>query len=100
MNIYAIDIENAFMEHPAVNECAAIGVPDPRWGETPVLAVLPTAESPIDVEELRQWGNQRLAGYQRVSRVVLRDDFPRKTYGKISKLELREEILGGQPLTS
>jgi long-chain acyl-CoA synthetase len=93
MNIYAIDIENVFMAHPEVNECAAVGLPDPRWGETPVLAVIPTAGTTIDADALRTWGNARLGGYQRVSRIVLRAELPRKTYGKISKQELREQLL-------
>jgi acyl-CoA synthetase (AMP-forming)/AMP-acid ligase II len=97
MNVYATDVENAFMAHPQVDECAAVGLPHPRWGETPVLAVIPTAGSTVDAEVLRAWGNERLAGYQRVSRIVLRAELPRKTYGKISKQELREQLLAELP---
>jgi acyl-CoA synthetase (AMP-forming)/AMP-acid ligase II len=98
INIYAADIEAVFMTHPDVGECAAIGVPDRKWGETPVLVVLPREGSTLDAETLRTWGNTRLAKYQRVSRLVLRDELPRAVYGKVAKQELREEFGSGGAL--
>jgi long-chain acyl-CoA synthetase len=92
INIFAADIEAVFMEHPAVRECAAIARRDEKWGETPVLAVIAAHGAQLDPEELRTWGNERLAKYQRVSEIVPRDDFPRATYGKVSKAQLREEL--------
>ena len=95
INIYAVDIESVFMAHPEVSECAAIGVPDEKWGETPVLVVLLRPGATIDDETLRAWGNERLAKYQRVSRVVIREELPRAVYGKVAKQELREEFGSG-----
>jgi acyl-CoA synthetase (AMP-forming)/AMP-acid ligase II len=83
------------MAHPEVSECAAIGVPDEKWGETPVLVVLLRPGATIDDETLRAWGNERLAKYQRVSRVVIREELPRAVYGKVAKQELREEFGSG-----
>jgi acyl-CoA synthetase (AMP-forming)/AMP-acid ligase II len=99
INVYAADIEAVFMEHPAVHECAAVARRHEKWGETPVLAIIAAEGETPDIEELRTWGNERLAKYQRVTEVVLRDDFPRATYGKVSKQKLREE-LDGEPVTS
>jgi acyl-CoA synthetase (AMP-forming)/AMP-acid ligase II len=87
INVYAVDIEDVFMEHPAVRECAAVARRDDKWGETPVLAVI--AAAALEADELRAWGNGRLAKYQRVSEVVVMEDFPRATYGKVSKQQLR-----------
>lgn len=98
INIYAVDIEAVFMAHPEVSECAAIGVPDEKWGETPVLVVLLRPGATVDPETLRTWGNERLAKYQRVSRVVLRDELPRAVYGKIAKQELRDQFGSGGAL--
>ncbi|MCW3010312.1 MAG: o-succinylbenzoate--CoA ligase, partial [Solirubrobacterales bacterium] len=92
INIYAIDIEDVFMRHAAVNEVAAIAVPHEKWGETPLLVVVPKDGAEVDADELRAWGNERLAKYQRVSRVVVVDDLPRATYGKVHKDRLREQF--------
>lgn len=91
LNIFAADIERVFVRHPDVSEAAAIGVPHPKWGETPLLVVIPAPGASIDPESLRAWGNEQLAGYQKVSRVVVRDDVPRAVYGKVAKAALREE---------
>lgn len=92
INIFAVDIEEVFMRHPEVSECAAIGVPDQKWGETPALVVLLRPGASIDAESLRAWGNERLARYQRVSRLLIRDELPRAVYGKVAKAELRQEF--------
>lgn len=95
INVYAVDIEAVFMAHPEVGECAAIAIPDQRWGETPLLVVLLRPGGTVDAETLRAWGNERLAKYQRVSRLVVRDELPRAVYGKIAKQELRDEFGSG-----
>lgn len=98
INIYASDVEAVFMAHPDVSECAAIGVPDEKWGETPLLVVLPRPGVTIDPDALRGWGNQRLAKYQRVSTVVIREELPRAVYGKVAKQQLRDEFGSGGAL--
>jgi acyl-CoA synthetase (AMP-forming)/AMP-acid ligase II len=98
INIYALDIEAVFMAHPAVSECAAIAVPDEKWGETPLLIVLLRPGASLDAETLRAWGNERLAKYQRVRRVVIREELPRAVYGKVAKQELRAEFGSGEAL--
>jgi long-chain acyl-CoA synthetase len=92
LNIFAADIERVFVRHPDVSEAAAIGVPHVKWGETPVLVVIPSSGASIDPETLRSWGNEQLARYQKVSRVVVRDDLPRAVYGKVAKAALRDEF--------
>lgn len=90
LNVFASDIEEVFSRHPDVLEVVAIGVPHPKWGETPLLLAILRAEAQVTAEELRVWGNSQLGRYQRVSAVELREDFPRAQYGKIRKGELRE----------
>jgi long-chain acyl-CoA synthetase len=94
INIYAVDIEDVFMRHPSVKEAAAIAVPHEKWGETPLLVVVAEQDVEVDADELREWGNQRLSKYQRVSRIVVQDDMPRATYGKIHKDRLRQQFAG------
>ncbi|BAH47108.1 class I adenylate-forming enzyme family protein [Rhodococcus opacus] len=98
INIFAVDIEQVFMRHPDVLEVAAIAKPDPKWGETPILIAIPRAGAVITDEELRVWGNDQLAKYQRVSAVIFRDNLPRAVYGKIQKEALRREFGTGAPI--
>ncbi len=90
INVYASDIEDVFMRHPAVAEVAAIGIPHERWVETPLLLVIKREGHDIGEEELREWGNARLGHWQRVSRVEFRETFPRATHDKILKRALRD----------
>jgi long-chain acyl-CoA synthetase len=98
INIFAVDIEQVFMSHPDVSEAAAVGVSDSKWGETPVVAVIPRPGATIDAEQLRDWANQRLAKYQRASRVLIREELPRAVYGKVAKADLRAELGGDDAL--
>ncbi|MBM3491489.1 MAG: AMP-binding protein [Alphaproteobacteria bacterium] len=97
VNIYPIDIEEAFMQHPEVLEVACIGVPHERWGETPILLALMKPGAKVDAAGLLAWGNARLAKYQRVARVEFRASFPRNALDKILKRELREPYWRGRP---
>ncbi|WP_068071530.1 class I adenylate-forming enzyme family protein [Novosphingobium lentum] len=94
INIYAVDIEEVLMAHEAVGEVAVIGIPDERWTETPIAVVALRPGSALGEDELLTWTNARLAKYQRLTRVVFADDFPRATYGKIQKDKLRETYGG------
>lgn len=91
INIYAADLEEVLLGHPAVGEAAVVGIPHPRWMETPIGVVVLNPGQSAGADELCAWVNARLSKYQRLSRVIVRDDFPRATYGKIQKDKLREE---------
>ena len=85
------DVEEVAIRHPAIREVAVFGVPDDRWGETPVAAVILTERGAAQAEQLRDWINARVqAKYQRVSQVIIHDDFPRSPAGKTLKRELRK----------
>lgn len=90
VKIYPRDIEEVAARHPRVREVAVFGIPDEKWGETAIAAVLLADGPPLDEDELREWINARVAArYQRVSRVCIMDDFPRNAAGKTLKRELR-----------
>jgi len=91
VNVYPRDIEEVVVRHPAVREVAVFGVPDARWGETPVAAVVLREPGAVGARELREWVNARVgAKFQRVSDVTLVDDFPRNIAGKTLKRVLQE----------
>jgi len=96
INVYPRDIEEVMIQHPAVREVAVFGVPDERWGESPVAAVVLRSGASIEAEELVDWTNQRVgAKFQRIREVILRDQFPRTAAGKTLKRTMRAEYTAG-----
>ncbi len=96
INVYPRDIEEVIIQHPAVREVAVFGVPDPRWGEVPVAAVVLHPGSAIGEKELVEWTNRRVgAKFQRIREVMFRDEFPRTIAGKTLKRRMRAEYKAG-----
>jgi len=94
VNVYPRDIEEVIVRHPAVREAAVFGIPDDKWGEAPVAAVVLNAPEAVSREELMRWINEHVeAKFQRVKDVVILGDFPRNVAGKTLKREIREEYL-------
>jgi len=92
VNVYPRDIEEIAVQHPAVQEVAVFGVEDPRWGETPVAAVILREPGAAAAGELVEWINARVsAKFQRVRDVVIIEDFPRNVAGKTLKRVLQEQ---------
>jgi len=90
VKVYPRDIEEIAARHPAVHEVAVFGIPDAKWGETPLAAVVLRPGATTSAEELRDWLNQNVAAqYQRVASVVIHADFPRNAAGKTLKREMR-----------
>jgi acyl-CoA synthetase (AMP-forming)/AMP-acid ligase II len=91
VKVYPRDIEEIVARHPDVREVAVFGVPHDKWGETPLAAVILRTDRAVTADALRDWINERVAArYQRVSGVVLMQDFPRSAAGKTLKREMRE----------
>ncbi|WP_421846470.1 class I adenylate-forming enzyme family protein [Novosphingobium sp.] len=86
-NIFPADLEAVIGEHPAVQDVTVIGIPHPKWGETPLALVIPRGEP--DPDGLLEWANARLARTQRLAGLELRAAFPRNALGKVLKRELR-----------
>jgi long-chain acyl-CoA synthetase len=98
-NVFPKDIEEVVVQHPEVREAAVFGVPDEKWGETPVAAVILAKSATITAEALRNWINERVdSKIQRVHAVVIMEDFPRTTAGKTLKRTLREPYWAGHKL--
>ena len=92
VNVYPRDIEEIAVQHPAVREVAVFGIPDDRWGESPLAAVLLQEGARVTEESLKEWINAKVsAKFQRVSAVRIMADFPRNAAGKTVKREIRAE---------
>jgi fatty-acyl-CoA synthase len=92
-NVYPAEVEEVFYGHPAVAECAVIGVPDERWGEVGRAVVVPRdgfAPDETTAKELLEHLSGRLARYKVPKSVVFAESLPRGGAGKVLKATLRE----------
>ncbi len=93
-NIYPAEIENILSQHPAVAECAAVGLPDPRWGEQVVaVVVLRPGFQPSD-DELLEPLRRSLAKYKHPRRLVRLDQLPKTALGKVQKDQVVQWLSG------
>ena len=91
-NVYPSEVENVLAAHPDVADVAVFGLPDPRWSELVVAAVVSRSGASPDVETLTRWAGERLAGYKRPRRIefLTPDEMPRNATGKILHRTLRQ----------
>jgi acyl-CoA synthetase (AMP-forming)/AMP-acid ligase II len=92
-NIYPAEVERVLEQHPGVAEVTVIGVPHPKWLESPVAVVVPRGDSPGE-DELVAFAKDRLASYKKPGAVVFIDALPRNAAGKILRRVLRDEYAG------
>jgi len=88
--VSALEIEEVLRTHPAIKECAVIGIEDPEWGERVTAALILQRGEDLTLEELRTWGKRRLSPYKVPTRVVIVDDLPRNPLGKVTKVLLKK----------
>lgn len=90
-NVYSIEVENVLSSHPAVHECAVIGVPDAKWGERVHAVVTLVADGTLNCEEMIAFCRQSLAGYKIPRSLnVIAVPLPRNGAGKVLKGVLRQ----------
>ena len=82
-NVYPAEVEQVLEQHHSVREAAVVGAPDVHWGEVVRAYVVPAAEDPPDVEELRAHVRSRLAGFKVPTESRVIDELPRNASGKL-----------------
>jgi fatty-acyl-CoA synthase len=90
-NVYPAEVEDALSQHPAILECAVIGVPDARWGETGLAVIALKSQSIATEADILAHCRERLAKYKCPSRIVLVEAIPRNATGKLDKPTLRTQ---------
>jgi malonyl-CoA/methylmalonyl-CoA synthetase len=83
--VSALEVEEQLREHPAIAECAVVGVPDSEWGERVAAAAVLRAGEALDLESLRSWAKERLASHKIPSRLLIVGALPRNAMGKVTK---------------
>ncbi|CAM4383914.1 AMP-binding protein [Kerstersia similis] len=90
-NVYPAEVEAVLLQHPDIAEAAVVGMADERWGEVGHASIVLTAGvETLDLEALRRFCRERLAGYKVPKVFQLREALPRNALGKVIKQELRD----------
>ena len=89
-NVYPSEIEQVIWSHPAVQDCAVIGVPDPDWGEAVKAVVECRPGTRVEAAELLELCKRRLGSVKTPKSVDFLEELPRSAAGKVLKRALRE----------
>lgn len=96
-NVYAREVEQLLVTHPAIQDVAVIGLPDPDYGEMVVAVVIPRPGVQVTEADVIDFSRRRIAGFKTPKRVVFAEDFPRTVTGKVAKSALRELVKADTP---
>jgi len=95
-NVSSIEVEDCLYAAAGVAECAVIGVPDERWGETIKAIVVRIPGEECSEADLIAHCKQRMAGYKAPTSIDFVDVIPRTATGKVQKFKLREPYWSGR----
>jgi long-chain acyl-CoA synthetase len=94
-NVYPREIEEVLYQHPAVEEAAVIGIPDPYWIEIVHAVVVLKQGTSVDAKEIMDFCKEKMARYKAPKSVAFVKTLPKNPQGKILKRTLRELYRGG-----
>jgi fatty-acyl-CoA synthase len=94
--ISSVELENHLMAHPAVLEAAVVGVPDPKWDERPLAAVVLKGNVSTTPAELREFLASRVARWQLPERWTFIESVPKTSVGKFDKKVIRAQYADGE----
>lgn len=92
--VSALEIEEVLRTHPAIRECAVVGVPDAVWGERVSAALALHKGATLDIGSLRDWAKERLASYKIPKDALVVDELPKNAMGKVSKPSIKTLMEG------
>jgi fatty-acyl-CoA synthase len=94
-NVYSAEVEQVLLAHPAVQDCAVIGLPDEKWGErvTAVLQLRPGHA--VTADDVRSFVKDRLGSVKAPKQVEIWADLPRSKVGKVLKPEIKAQLRSG-----
>ena len=86
----ALEIEDALRQHPALRECAVVGIADDTWGEAVAVAAEVVEGAELDIAELRSWASDKLSKYNLPKVLEVVTELPRNAMGKVTKQAVRD----------
>jgi len=96
LNIAPAEIEAVACEHPGILTAVVVGIPDDRWGETPVVVAVPTRDNGVAARDVLHHCRRELTPFKRPSAAALVDVLPATGIGKSAKAVIRQQILDGE----
>ncbi len=94
-NVYSVEVEQALLEHPDVQDCAVVGLPDEKWGERVTAVVQAQAGRTVDVDALREFVKERIGSVKTPKQITVWDELPRSKVGKVLKAEIKQGLGDG-----
>jgi acyl-CoA synthetase (AMP-forming)/AMP-acid ligase II len=95
-NVYPLEVEQVVLSHPAVQDCAVVGVPDETWGEAIKAVVELKPGRTVGGDELIRLCKERIGSVKAPKSVDFIDDLPRSPVGKVTRKEVRERYWSGR----
>ena len=92
-NVYSAEVEQALLAHPAVLDCAVIGLPDDKWGERVTAIIQPHPGQDVTDQDIRAFVKARLGSVKTPKQVEVWTDLPRSKLGKILKNDVKSQLL-------
>lgn len=89
----ALEIEAALLDHPAIAECAIVGLPDDEWGEQVAAAIVVRGNSEMRLQDLKTWASERISAYKLPRALMCVESLPRNAMGKITKPDVKALFL-------
>ncbi len=94
--ISSVDLENTLMGHPDVLEAAVVGVPDDRWDERPLAALVPVSGAALDPDEVATWLEDKVVRWWMPERWTVMAEIPKTSVGKFDKKVIRARYAEGE----
>lgn len=91
-NVYSAEVEQALLQHPAIQDCAVVGLPDEKWGEQVTAVIQVRPGQAVEVAEVRAFVRERLGGVKTPKRLEVWPDLPRSKVGKVLKADVKRTL--------
>ena len=91
-NVYSTEVEQTIMQHPAVQDCAVVGLPDDKWGERLTAVLQLRAGATVDPAEIMSFVKQRIGSVKTPKQIEVWNDLPRSRVGKVLKPDIRARL--------
>jgi long-chain acyl-CoA synthetase len=89
-NVYPREVEEFLYQHPDVQECAVVGLPDRDWGERVTAFIVPHKGRQPDPAAFKSFLKEQLAGFKVPKEYVVVDELPKNNAGKLLKRKIKE----------